>query len=225
MATGSVRLAVRRGALIGARGDERFVAAPLVLTGTFCALWMVVLAARTPGVRVALRHERPGRAGIIASTAVRIVLGGILTWLAVRGGANVRTHRRMLSFEATFCPYIRTASTLRRAACGDPTVALGVYPEQSLLYYFTGLRPVAGYLFMPPWVAEIALPAVIDDLGRRDTVVAVDVAGNVWGHENRVYLAPLLRYLDGNYRQLGTNLWVSPAFAARCHEMGGGGRP
>ncbi len=197
--------------LLATRADERFPAIPLVLVGLFAGGWVA--------------SELSGRTGAARAAAwtSRAVAAGVLAWIALRGAGTLVANRAQLSWDASFGRVERTAATLRRAACGRDA-ALGVYPAEPLLYFFSGMRPVAGYPFVYPWVAEVALDRIVDALAHQDAVVAIDVGGSVWGYKNRDYLAPVIRAVQSGYHQVATSVWVSPSVWEACQRAPAGTR-
>ena len=200
-------------ALLGTGGEERFPATPLVLVGLLAACWFVTAGRPEPSL------SRPHRAAVglrLSTGLARVLLAGMLAWLALRGAGRIVARRHELSYQANFQRFELNAEAARRIACGRSDVALGIYPSDPLVYFFSEMPPVSRYLFLYPWVAEIALPDVIRELGSREAVVWIDVAADVWGFSTRTYLAPLIRFLDVNYSKKGPNLWASSSVVEGC---------
>jgi hypothetical protein len=80
------------------------------------------------------------------------------------------------------------------------------------------MEPVAGYLFMWPWMAEVGLEDVIAELAQEQTLAVVIVReGSVWGlYDTNEYLRPLNEFLQETYAQTDDGIYISPALAARC---------
>jgi hypothetical protein len=187
--------------LLATRAEERFPAVPLVLVALFAASWCVMSS---------------GEGSSLPSWTARIVLGAMLAWLGGRGLGHLAASRRNLGYTATFGRAERNAAAFTRAVCGQTDVALGIYPADPIVHFLTGMHPVAGYVFVYPWVAEVALDPILAELSTGKAVVSIDLDGNVWGYQNRDYLARLIAFLDGNYRRVARNVWISPTVASGC---------
>ncbi len=209
--------------LMATRGEVRFHGIPFVLDALFAAACTVTgelprarRDAREVFAPLGARHPSRTSAAALALRATRITLAAMLAWLVLSCTAVIWHSREQLSYEATFGPYERQAALIRRLACERSDVLFAYYPWDALLNFFADLRPVSrwGYLF--PWVAREALPEVVHTLGERDAVVSIDLEGEVWGQQNRVWLAPLIAFLDERYRYVGAGFWVSPRLYAEC---------
>lgn len=183
-------------------GEERFRANPFVIQAILAASWVSAqlwcFGAGSPSwARIA---SRAGGACVLVA----------LLWAGSSSVSVLVRNPQRLSYTANFGVAEWRAGALRALACGREDVRLAVYPSEPLLHFLTGMPPVSRYLFLFPWVAEVGLNEVMQDLERHPAVVWVDVGGEVWGYRNRDYLAPLLALLEREYLPLGTGLYVSP---------------
>jgi hypothetical protein len=138
-------------------------------------------------------------------TAYPILLGATLLFM----------HRGALSYEATFQPYEALAQQLAAQSCGR-AAALGYYPGDPTIYFVTGLRPVSKYVYVWPWVAQVAMPDLLAGLSQGEAIVHFDAHMPVaWGYPTSVYLASLQTYVGEHYVPAGDS-YVSPALAGYC---------
>lgn len=119
-----------------------------------------------------------------------------------------------------FVQLIDTAHYLEKYTCNEPGVLLAHYPAGTYFYWLTNMEPVAGYLYMWPWVAEVGLDDVIQQL-EQENVLAMVVRqdnGLIWGkYDTYQYMAPLDSYLKDHYQQVTPGIYVSPELFSRCH--------
>lgn len=180
--------------------------------GTLAIVGIWLLAAFATG-------EWPAEvAGRLGRTAFGVAGAVVLAWLMVRVAAfayaPAQWHERAVQYGSD----IVESDRLKALACGQPNVELAAWPDQTSTYWYTKWRPVAGYIYFWPWVAEAALPEALDRLADPD-VRAVVVLNDtkVWGRwDTRDYLAPLHRMLEADYVSAGPGTWLSPALASAC---------
>ena len=162
----------------------------------------------------------------IVSVATCLVIVCMLYRVA---DARIR-HPFLYSYENAFSSLEALSSEINELACGQQNVKLAVYPGSIYPYWFTGMQPVSKYIFMWPWVAEIAMGDVIEELGEKDELAIIIIGKNpVWGkYYPKQYLQPLFEYLEENYLQIVTiktnlktsnDIFVSPELAKRCFNM------
>lgn len=162
--------------------------------------------------------------GQVARQIPRVLLGLMLTWLIIRSAGLIISNWPNLSYEANFGQYERQARSIKLESCGLD-VALAHYPNNTLVHFFTGMRPVSKYVIMYPWVAEVALTEVIDNLKSDQAIVLLDTTGEIWGRKNAEYLANLKNYLEKNYtlvmsqNYLDQNYYISPQLISKCPQV------
>ena len=132
-----------------------------------------------------------------------------MLWPVAAGGVSLWAYRRELSYAHNFGGAEARAAEMERLA-GGHAARLGYYPGDPLIHMLSGLPPVAGYLYMFPWVAEVAQAEVIADLAQGPAIVFLQTEASIWGRPVGQYLAPLQAFLEANYVQVGPNLYVSP---------------
>jgi hypothetical protein len=97
-------------------------------------------------------------------------------------------------------------------------VSLAYYPDGIAYYWFADMKPVSKYVFMWPWVAEVGLDEVIDELGREEELtIVVREDKLVWGlYDTKDYLQPLDEFLEENYHEVEDGIFLSPGLYAKC---------
>ena len=135
-------------------------------------------------------------------------------WPAVLGLTVLTLHLGAYGYDTNFLDTQRLADKIRAATCGRD-VALADYPGDPTLYFFTGLRPVAGYVYLWPWVADVGLRDVIASLSQEEAIVLAPAYENVWGIKTSVYLADLQAYVHAHFVPVG-DAYLSPQLAAKC---------
>ncbi len=161
----------------------------------------------------------------ISQMAFRALVGCMLIWLVIRVAAHTAENRQMLSYKANFGVYESEAARIQtELACGRSDVLLAYYPGNPYIYWFTDMKPVSKYIFMWPWVAEIALPDVInclsDTLSDKGLAVVYIADAEIWGrYKTRDYLRSLQSYLEESYVKVEEGWYLSPDLAAQCHKQ------
>jgi hypothetical protein len=153
--------------------------------------------------------------------ASRIVTGFMLVYLLINGIKFIlNSSQTQLSYKASIEVNERMASFIANdLTCGHRDVALAFYPAGPAYNFLTGMPPVSRYLFMWPWVAEIAVPDVIDRLESGHAVVYLDLNEIVWGkYQSRDFLSDLKVYLDANY-EVRQGFYVAPDLIQECHPI------
>ncbi|GEM_PF-1508113 len=198
---------------------------PFALSASFVAIWLVVGNLDAGAVPQSVTGKAGrfqtilswlGRTGL--PWAARVVIGYGFAWLLWRSADTLRLNQPQLSYEGSFAHDTAVADYIRRdLACGQPDVSLAYYPGDPIFNYLTGLPPVSKYLYVFPWVAEVALPEVIQVLQSGKTVVYVDWQFPLWNlYWADNYLAPLKTYLDANYQKVEEGFYISPELAREC---------
>ncbi len=154
--------------------------------------------------------------------AMRLGIAAGLTWACVYSAGFLAYHREELSYDHTFGQQIRQAEMISAQVCGQTDVKLAAYPDGRYLCLLTGLEPLGGYPYVWPWVADVAMPALLTQLAAPDTQAIVVIEHTVvWQqHDTRVYLAPLLELIEARYTSIGPGMYLSPAQARACQNGG-----
>ena len=150
--------------------------------------------------------------------AVYFILLVLYSWSAIRGGQFLIQNRRVWFNRDYLHELTVFGGKVRQLACDQPDVELLVYPYDPLTYFVTEIPPASRYTFMHPWVAQIALQEVIEELKNNPSaVVQINTKRTIWG-EYRVkdYMADLIQFLNQNYTKVSDRLWKSPELTQRC---------
>lgn len=202
--------------LIGAMGEERFRAIPFILVALFASAWCCTEQWQRPPAAGLPEQRRWQPSRLALPYFTRGVVGLALLCLLLLGLDGIVENRAYLSYTANFQGYEQRAAMLRRLACDRPDVALIDYPSDPLMHFFTRMRPASPYIFMLPWVAEVALPEVIQRLASTPTLVQIDPDGAIWGRRNSLYMASLIEFVSTHYVVVGRGLYRSPELNVAC---------
>jgi alanine dehydrogenase len=138
---------------------------------------------------------------------------GLLVWPITSGGASLYALRQHLSYAASFGDLERDAAEIRRLAAGRQ-VALGYYPGQPMIYFLADMPPIAGYLYLWPWVAEVGIDDVIAATRVEPAIVFLDCGAVRAGNPVQRYLAPLEVHLQAGFANPAPCVYVSPSLAS-----------
>lgn len=133
-----------------------------------------------------------------------------LIFLTVMGIWFIASHPERLPYARRYADYEARAAALKDLACGQPEARLAYYPVDPLVYFFAGMEPPGRFTYLQPWVAELGQAETIDALRATPTVIYIETDANIWGYVAEDYLAPMITFLNENYRSAGENVWVSP---------------
>ena len=186
-----------------------YLCSGLLLARVWPPAWRWRRARSGPGLQQPVLHTLPAgrRWGALAAAA-------LVLWPAVLGLIVLTLHLGAYGYDTNFLDTKKLAAKIQAATCGR-AVALAYYPGDPTLYFFSGLRPVAGYVYLWPWVAQVGLRDVITSLGQEEAIVLVPAYENVWGIKTSVYLADLQAYVQARFVPLG-DAYLSPQLAAKC---------
>lgn len=182
---------------------------------------MIALSAVSMLLADGWRVETGSRALRLVHRVVFISTLCLAGWLCVRLGVNVYSQRH-ISCIASIENDRRAISDISVYACGENNVQLALYPYGGYEYWFTEMKPVAGYTYMWPWVAEVALHEVISELKRKERLAIVSIRdGIIWQkYDTKVYLKTLRNFLEKSYVEVVDDVYISPELAARCANRG-----
>jgi len=180
-----------------------FRSAPFVMIALVAVAGIVTGEWWTPG---------PSKALAVFQSATRVLVACMALWLGARVITYTYQNRQVINYGAAFAAHEAEAKMIRdKLACGRPDVGLAYYPGNPYIHWFSDLTPLAGYPYMWPWVAEVALPDVIRALGHGSAIAYVQET-TVWSrYRTADYLRPLYEYLNRNYVKAAFDNWyVSP---------------
>jgi hypothetical protein len=139
---------------------------------------------------------------------------GLVVWPIGLGLGLLVRHIGSYGYATNFQGYEDLAAHLNALDCGRGA-ALGYYPGDPTVYFFTGRQPISKYEYLWPWVADVALPEVLSHLSQDEAIVYLQPVPSVWDIPTAVYLADLNRYVTSHYVRAGDD-YLSPQLAARC---------
>ncbi len=154
----------------------------------------------------------------ITQNIVGVVVLGMVCWLCLRSGINIVQNLNAYG-KVQFANYESDAAHILDLTCHQSDVRLAHYPSGgNYHYWFTGLKPVSKYVYMWPWVAEVGLEDVINELGQKKVkAIVVIQETTIWGkYDTKVYLGPLIEFLDTNYQKVEEGVYLSPKLFNRC---------
>jgi hypothetical protein len=149
----------------------------------------------------------------------RILVGSMALWLVVRAATHLFSEPEFLAYKINFRPAEIKADLIMSELgnCGLSQVSLAYYPGDPYMYWFTGMRPVSKYIYMWPWVAEVAIPEVINSLDKGSSLVYIDNV-TVWkAYKTKDYLLQLHEYLEERYVKVAEGWYISPDLSTRCY--------
>jgi hypothetical protein len=208
-----------------AMNQETFRVMPFFMTAGFVGMWLIfddldgaAAGQSTVGAGRVNRSVKWLAFTLLPWTA-RCVIGFGYVWLVLRSADTLSQTREQLSYTGGLGYPLAIADHIRNdLACGQTDVSLAYYPGEPTFNFLTGFRPVSKYLYLFPWVAEVALPQVLDSLATGRNVVYVDWNSMLWGkYQAADYLASLKTYLEASYHAAGEGFYVSPELARECH--------
>jgi hypothetical protein len=147
------------------------------------------------------------------------------SWSAVTGAFFLVDNHAALNDHRFINRLVRFGDQLHSLSCNQEDMRVLIYPYNPMVYFVTQIQPASKYIFMHPWVAQLALPELIPELQRQDsTIIEVKAQRTVWQqYAVKDYLAELITYLDQNYQQVNDTLWMSKALGEKC--AAGGSQP
>lgn len=184
------------------RSPEFFPAATFIMTALFLTVTLVVFG--WPEAKPAAWVGRLLRVALVAGV-IWLSLGA---WRSVVRPTFLEVHAGMArGFEAN-------AEIVRRLSCGRADVAAAEYPGGIHLNFLTGLRPVARFGLLWPWMADWGLDEVLDFLRTRPTIIMVRTGGDVLGFKTD-YLQSIAEFVNQEYVAVD-GFYVAPEIIANC---------
>lgn len=148
-----------------------------------------------------------------------IVIGSMFAWLVFRVVSYTHSRFDEYVYIEAIIAYQEDAQMLVDLACDQADVHLVYYPSRIYPYFFANMEAVKGYYYMWPWVAEIALAEVVEELDQPGILAVANRQTNgliFQQYSTREYLEPLDDFLMDNYIAVDRGLYISPALAAAC---------
>jgi hypothetical protein len=184
----------------------------------FIMLSSVAISATVSGE---LWHRDKQKILNIAQRIVAVSCCLLVAWMLIRSTHFLVKNRNLFLYENIFGASEADALDVKSLTCGQANVKLAIYPGSTYTYWFTEMRPVSKYLFMWPWVAEIAQDDVIKELGEKDELAVVIIdSPPLWGkYFPKQYLNHLHDYLTKHYMHESDDVFISPELAKRCNDV------
>ena len=209
------------------RAETSWHAIPFIWLSLFAGAYFLVNFSTIPRISLSNRSlvkavnriSRPGWGLIFTAFLL------MYSWSAATGAYFLMDHHAELNDHHFVNRLARFGDQLRSLSCNQDDLKLLIYPYNPMVYFVTQIPPASKYIFMHPWVAQVALPELIPDLHRQNsTIIEVKVAKTVWQeYAVKDYLAELITYLNQDYQQVSATLWMSKALGKNC--AAGGTQP
>ncbi len=178
---------------------------------TFVLLTVYVIALF---ISLDIWKDKKCKIGYIFSLLFLIILG----WNLLRVARGLLVNYDSFNYKNKFSYIFDLKNELELLACDQDNVMLGYYPSSLYLYWYTEYEPISKYTYLWPWVAEIALDDLINELnqpGMKAFVIRNNML--VWDHfDTKVYMKKLDDFLDENYINDDPSLYVSPFLERSC---------
>lgn len=124
------------------------------------------------------------------------------------------------SYSTSFGSYETKIQRISTLTCNLEDVKIASYPSDPYIYLLAKKEPFEGYLFMYPWIVDVAKEKVLLSLENQKQsfiLLSIDKEGSFWGSKNADYLADYINYLDENYIQTEDGYYLSPGIYTACH--------
>jgi hypothetical protein len=139
-------------------------------------------------------------------------------WSAAAGAYFLVDHHAELNDHRFVNRLARFGDQLRSLSCNQDDLRILIYPYNPMVYFVTQIPPASKYIFMHPWVAQVAMPELIPDLQQQNAaIVEVKIDKTVWQtYAVKDYMADFITFLNRDYRQVNATLWMSKALGEKC---------
>ena len=139
-------------------------------------------------------------------------------WSAASGAYFLVDHHAELDDHRFVNRLARFGDQLRSLSCNQDDLRILIYPYNPMVYFVTQIPPASKYIFMHPWVAQVAMPELIPDLQQQNAAIGeVKIDKTVWQtYAVKDYMADFITFLNQNYRQVNATLWMSKALGEKC---------
>jgi hypothetical protein len=209
------------------RAETSWHAIPFIWLSLFAGAYFIVSFSQIPKINFSNQSwlktiDRVVRPGWGVVLAVFLLMFG---WSAASGAYFLVDNHAALNDHHFINRLARFGDQLRSLSCNQDDLKVLIYPYNPMVYFVTQIPPASKYMFMHPWVAQVALPELIPDLQQQNsTIIEVKTDKTVWqAYAVKDYLAELITYLNQNYTQVDATLWMSKALGKNC--AAGGTQP
>jgi hypothetical protein len=209
------------------RAETSWHAVPFIWLSLFAGAYFIVNFSKIP--KLGFSDQSWAKAVDRISPAVWGLVFAVFllmySWSAAAGAYFLVDNHAALNDRHFVNRLARFGDQLRSLSCNQDDLRLLIYPYNPMVYFVTQIPPASKYMFMHPWVAQVAMPELIPELDQQNsTIIEVKTAKTVWQqYAVKDYLADLIAYLDQNYQQVNDTLWMSKDLAKQC--AAGGPQP
>lgn len=206
------------------RAETSWHAIPFIWLSLFAGAYYLVNMASPPVSWTSkFAQESSLKAGLtwlgrFAWRAVYVILLVLYVWSAIRGGQFLIQNRKALNDRRYIHQLEVFGDEIRRLTCNQNDVEMLIYPFDPMTYFVTQIPPASRYTHLHPWIAQVALPDLIEELKKhKSAVVQVKTERQMWQkYSVKEFMADLILYLNQNYTKVNETLWMSPDLALRC---------
>ncbi len=206
------------------RAESSWHAIPFIWLSLFAGAYFLANFVTIPRINL------PGRNLVkafnrISRPAWGLVFAAFLfmySWSAAAGAYFLLAHHADLNDHRFVNRLAHFGDQLRSLSCNQDDLRVLIYPYNPMVYFVTQIPPASKYIFMHPWVAQVALPELIPDLQRQNsTIIEVKVNKTVWQtYAVKDYMADFITFLNQDYQQVNATLWMSKALGEKCYSGG-----
>jgi hypothetical protein len=140
-----------------------------------------------------------------------------MLWLNFRVIGDTAVNLDKIFPSTNFGALGKEAVDIKALTCGQDNVYLSYYPGGTYVYWFMELRSASRYLYMWPWVAEVAQKKAFVEISSHPFVIVVMQDTVVWvKYDTKVYLHPFEQELIEQFIHIKPDIYISPALAKRC---------
>jgi hypothetical protein len=202
------------------RAETSWHAVPFIWLSLFAGAYFIVTFFKIPKIdfsnkRWANRVDRAARPvwGLVFAAFLLMY-----AWSAASGAYFLVDNHAALNDHHFVNRLARFGDQLRSLSCNQDDLKVLIYPYNPMVYFVTQIPPASKYMFMHPWVAQVALPELIPELQQQNsTIIEVKTEKTVWQeYAVKDYLAELITYLNQDYTQVNATLWMSKALGKNC---------
>jgi hypothetical protein len=202
------------------RAETSWHAIPFIWLSLFAGAYFLVNFPSIPKISFSTRRLAQA-IDRISHPAWGLIFAAFLlmfSWSAATGAYFLVDHHAELNDHHFVNRLARFGDQLRSLSCNQDDLKLLIYPYNPMVYFVTQIPPASKYIFMHPWVAQVAMPELIPALRQQNsTIIEVKVDKTVWqAYAVKDYMADFLTFLNQDYQQVNATLWMSKALGEKC---------
>jgi len=154
-------------------------------------------------------------------TIIRVLLGITIFWLMFRAVNHYYVNQDKLTYETNFAWMDDEAYRIKSLTCNQPEVRLAYYPGGTYMHWPTKMKPVSKYIYMWPWIAEVGLVDMINELDQEKLLaVVIRYDDLIWDiYDTHDYMRPLDEYLNREYKKVDEGVYLSPRLFRICKRV------